>query len=197
MSTSLRRRHRDRVVRRGIGLTIESDCEFRHITLIPFPVPKLSQSHTLCLLHSLRYRGRPRALCGPAHVDPLLRPGDLVSAPPKPCTHPCPSPLSVVAMKTSTPELHGAKKHLAMEYTIYSSKSNNVARNLPTGSVAFDDEETAGKCQRSVCWIHVYQQAHEPRDRKGSDQGKEQGKGARLGSNQQISAKRHRAAMED
>ena len=25
MSTSLRRRHRDRVVRRGIGLTIESD----------------------------------------------------------------------------------------------------------------------------------------------------------------------------
>ena len=77
MSTSLRRRHRDRVVRRGIGLTIESDCEFRRITLTLSPVPKLSQSYTLCLLHSLRYRGRPRALCGPAHVDPLLRPGDL------------------------------------------------------------------------------------------------------------------------
>ena len=61
MSTSLRRRHRDRVVRRGIGLTIESDVRSR-----PRP-PFMSVCILLTLLSVrtvLRHRGRPRSLCG-------------------------------------------------------------------------------------------------------------------------------------
>ena len=45
MSTSLRRRHRDRVVRRGIGLTIESD----------FYATEAGRAHFADQLTSIRY----------------------------------------------------------------------------------------------------------------------------------------------
>ena len=48
MSTSLRRRHRDRVVRRGIGLTIESDVRSR--PRLPFLLPFLPVGILLTLL---------------------------------------------------------------------------------------------------------------------------------------------------
>ena len=38
MQTSLRRRHRDRVVRRGIGMTIESDCYATEVRRLARPV---------------------------------------------------------------------------------------------------------------------------------------------------------------
>lgn len=45
MSTSLRRRHRDRVVRRGIGMTIESD----------FYATEAGRAHFADQLTSIRY----------------------------------------------------------------------------------------------------------------------------------------------
>ena len=68
LETSLRRRHRDRVVRRGLGLVIESDVRS------PSP-PHCSRplSRARCRASVLRDRRRPRALRQPAQVHPLRK----------------------------------------------------------------------------------------------------------------------------
>ena len=74
MQTSLRRRHRDRVVRRGIGMMIGASASLKHPST-------LCQRFLTCLPpcreRFLCYGGGPPALLGPAHLDPLLRAGDL------------------------------------------------------------------------------------------------------------------------
>lgn len=57
MQTSLRRRHRDRVVRRGIGMTIESD----------FYSTDQGRQH---FRDQLTVRGCPRAQCAGATLTP-------------------------------------------------------------------------------------------------------------------------------
>ena len=72
MQTSLRRRHRDRVVRRGIGMVswLSSTRRARPALAHAFP-PRAADDRVGLLLD----RRRPRALPQPAPVDPLLRSG--------------------------------------------------------------------------------------------------------------------------
>ena len=68
MQTSLRRRHRDRVVRRGIGMVswLSSTRRARPAVAHAFP-PRAADDRVGLLLDP----GRPRALPQPAPVDPL------------------------------------------------------------------------------------------------------------------------------
>ena len=94
MQTSLRRRHRDRVVRRGLAMMIGASlppCSMSASTLTRLPsaaqsrtstppTPAASEStqfqFTQCWnSDNLVYRSQ--ALCRPAQVDPVLRAGDL------------------------------------------------------------------------------------------------------------------------
>ena len=71
MQTSLRRKHRDRVVRRGLALIIESECA--RATLSPAPTTASAHAPPLpAAPQLLRHRRGPRALRRPAHLDPLL-----------------------------------------------------------------------------------------------------------------------------
>ena len=69
MQTSLKRKHRDRVVRRGLALIIESDfVRFRPLRT-PVPAPALTSTPCSCAVR--HGRGTP-ALCGP--YAPHLKP---------------------------------------------------------------------------------------------------------------------------
>ena len=73
MTTSLRRRQRDRVVRRGLAMMIE--VRRSPITIAtPFD-QSLTRVHVCLAERLLRHRRRPRPLCRSAQVHPLLRPG--------------------------------------------------------------------------------------------------------------------------
>ena len=73
MSTSLRRRHRDRVVRRGIGLTIESDFYATEAGRAHF-ADQLTVSQSQLLSSAL---SRPYICSRCVAEHPLLRAGDL------------------------------------------------------------------------------------------------------------------------
>ena len=73
MSTSLRRRHRDRVVRRGIGMTIESDCKCkRFLNKHAMFINPLILTCLLVFVCSLRNRGGPRAFLGSVDQHSIL-----------------------------------------------------------------------------------------------------------------------------
>ena len=75
MQTSLRRRHRDRVVRRGIGMMIESDFYAYATSLSNSQIYKVVEPRSdVWCLHAQDGAG-PRPLQRPAHVDSVLRPG--------------------------------------------------------------------------------------------------------------------------
>jgi len=105
MQTSLRRKHRDRVVRRGLALIIESD----------FYATDAGRQHFADQLTSIRCAARPSFHRRVRSIPPtltvrvrasaqVLRPGDLQYAPrlePHGPSHPLLTPLSVPA-KTLT-----------------------------------------------------------------------------------------------
>ena len=73
MQTSLRRKHRDRVVRRGLALIIESDFYATDAGRQHFADRKCHASNpTTSPLDS-----RGDCCVRRAHVDPVLRPGDV------------------------------------------------------------------------------------------------------------------------
>ena len=73
MQTSLRRKHRDRVVRRGLGLVIESDVRRRPRLRSHLRLPRSHLSVCACRAAVLRDRRGPRALCQPADEHPVSR----------------------------------------------------------------------------------------------------------------------------
>ena len=77
MQTSLRRKHRDRVVRRGLGLVIESDVRHRPRLRSHLRLPRSRLSVCACRAAVLRDRRGPSALRQPADEHPVLRAGDL------------------------------------------------------------------------------------------------------------------------
>lgn len=91
MQTSLRRKHRDRVVRRGLALIIES--EYARATLSHAPTTASAHAPSLpAAPQFLRHRRRPRALRRPAYVNSILvGPRPCLATPPLGHAHSRPS----------------------------------------------------------------------------------------------------------